>query len=1043
MNQLRNTADRLLTPREFSTRQPPKPPNSRSISTSATGGLFARRVRPICVHFLAAILFLVLATALAHADEPGSKTLAITVPEHSAAVDFERELLPVLRKNCLACHNKTTAKAGLILESPADIRKGGDTGPAAVAGKGRESLVVKLAAHQDKPVMPPAGNKVEAANLSPTELGLLQLWIDQGATGELRGGGEIAWQALPPGLNTSYAVALSPDGQFAACGRGNQIFVYYLPSKELVVRLADPELAQKGAAGAHRDVVNALAFSPDGDRLASGGYREVKVWRRPREVRRYGFTNLTAQAVYAVAASPDGHWLATGDDQGAIELIDLTTGTTAHHLAGHTGAINALQFSPDNTRLASAGADRTVRVWEVAQGRRVLQSLAPTEVNSLVWLPGGVQLVTGGVDAVIRIGFADAARGELRPLRELRGHEGAVTALALLPGEAAQLVSASGDGTVRFWDVAEGKPLRQLKPGGPVLALAIRPDGKRLATAGLNQNAKLWDVKEGKELAELAGDFDLESAVTERARAVTLVGNELAYRRTVWQAGTNDYHAEELRRDKAATTLKEALKPFEEKQAKLNATAEAKAAAEKALAGLTAVREAFEARDAADKAAQAARAAAKTAAEKSPADAQAVADTKAAVEAREKALADARAAYDKFPQEQRDLLPKTKEKLVNETKNLAEAETELKKVEIPKTAAETEKELAAKALATTGAAVTAALEEVHQFETAQKAAEGALAAAKSAAAARPLARALAFSADGRLLTTAGDDGVLHTWSGETGAAWGSRHGHHGAIFALAPAGGGLLASGAADRSALVWDTQAPWVLERTLGAPGSESPLSDRVNALRFSPDSRRLAVGGGEPTRGGEVKLWSVPEGRLLQSFNNLHSDAVFSLDFSPDGKLLASGAADRLVKVLDLGSGKVLRSLEGHLHHVLGVSWKSDGRTLASAGADNVLKIWNTVTGERKKNIEGFNKEVTSVNFIGLTDQALASSGDHEVALYKDNGERVRSFSGAADFVNATAATPDGKIVIAAGQDGVLRCWNGATGDSLATFPPPEAGK
>ena len=81
--------------------------------------------------------------------------------------------------------------------------------------------------------------------------------------------------------------------------------------------------------------------------------------------------------------------------------------------------------------------------------------------------------------------------------------------------------------------------------------------------------------------------------------------------------------------------------------------------------------------------------------------------------------------------------------------------------------------------------------------------------------------------------------------------------------------------------------------------------------------------------------------------------------------------------------------------------------------------------------------------MNFIGLTDQALASSGDHEVALYKDNGERVRSFSGAADFVNATAATPDGKIVIAAGQDGVLRCWNGATGDSLATFPPPEAGK
>ena len=182
------------------------------------------------------------------------------------------------------------------------------------------------------------------------------------------------------------------------------------------------------------------------------------------------------------------------------------------------------------------------------------------------------------------------------------------------------------------------------------------------------------------------------------------------------------------------------------------------------------------------------------------------------------------------------------------------------------------------------------------------------------------------------------------------------------------------------------------------------------------------------------------MADGKLARSFGNVHSDAVFSLDFSADGHYLATGAADRMVKVIDLATGKVARAFEGHLHHVLGVSWKPDGRTLASAGADNVIKVWDFVAGGKKKNIEGFGKEVTSVGFVGITDQLLATSGDHQVALYKENGDKVRSFEGASDFMNAAAATPDGKIIIAAGQDGVLRVWDGATGQALSTFAGPK---
>jgi len=133
------------------------------------------------------------------------------------------------------------------------------------------------------------------------------------------------------------------------------------------------------------------------------------------------------------------------------------------------------------------------------------------------------------------------------------------------------------------------------------------------------------------------------------------------------------------------------------------------------------------------------------------------------------------------------------------------------------------------------------------------------------------------------------------------------------------------------------------------------------------------------------------------MQSFTNVHSDAVFGLDFSADGKYLASSAADKFVKVLDLATGKVVKTFEGHTHHVLGVSWKRDGRTLASAGADNVIKVWDFVTGERKKTIEGFGKEVTSISFVGITDQTLASSGDDQIRTVSDSARKSALTKGA----------------------------------------------
>ena len=189
----------------------------------------------------------------------------ITVDQLQRAepVSFEKEILPVLQKNCLACHSASERQGGLILETPAGILKGGDNGPAVTPGNSANSLLLKLAAHQQEPVMPPADNDVAAANLSPAQLGLLKLWIDQGAkgTGGIDSLSPLAMQNLPQRLQPVQAVVLAPDGQVVAFSRGSRIHLHHVGSGQRLATLADPALGNDGIA--HRDLVQSLAFNPD------------------------------------------------------------------------------------------------------------------------------------------------------------------------------------------------------------------------------------------------------------------------------------------------------------------------------------------------------------------------------------------------------------------------------------------------------------------------------------------------------------------------------------------------------------------------------------------------------------------------------------------------------------------------------------------------------------------------------------------------------------------------------------------------------------
>lgn len=422
--------------------------------------------------------------------------LALILAGPAQAVDYQSEVVPILKKYCVSCHNGEDREGELSLESFREMLKGGEHGAVLMPGDSKNSRLIRVLTGLSKPAMPPRRSPAPPSKA----VSLLAKWIDEGALGPK--GAEPVQTTLttpdlpaPRGMQKAItAMAYSPNGKQLAVAR----------FREVEIRSADQgKLLRK--LGPLPGKVHAVEYVGNGSQILTasgiaGLHGEATLFdvETGKVLQRYQGHRDT---LYDATMSPNGNLIATAGYDRSIILWDRKSGKQIRTLKGHNGAIYDLAFHPDGSVLASAGADDTVKIWQVSTGMRLDTLGQPLKEQYVVaFSPNGKFILAGGADNRIRVWrLISKTKQRINPIRYSRfAHEGPVIQLRF-NSNGSRLISVGEDRTVKLWETRRFTQIHLFERQPDVTpAISIAPNDKQLAVGRMNGSLKGYAIPDVK-----------------------------------------------------------------------------------------------------------------------------------------------------------------------------------------------------------------------------------------------------------------------------------------------------------------------------------------------------------------------------------------------------------------------------------------------------------------------------------------------------------------------------------------------------------------
>ena len=276
-------------------------------------------------------------------------------------------------------------------------------------------------------------------------------------------------------------------------------------------------------------------------------------------------------------------------------------------------------------------------------------------------------------------------------------------------------------------------------------------------------------------------------------------------------------------------------------------------------------------------------------------------------------------------------------------------------------------------------------------------------------------RCLAFSPEGYLLASGGDDGSIKLWELSTGNSIQTLKGHANVTSGLTfSPDGQLLASSGDDGSIKLWEPSTGRT-RQTIRAH------TDWVSCIAFSPDGHLLASGSDD----GSIKLWEVPAGKIVGTLKG-NTDWIYSLAFSPGGRLLASGSLSKSIKVWNISTQKTAYTLKGHANMAASVAFSPDGHLLANGNDDGSIELWEVSTSKALGTLIEHSRWVRCVIFSSNGQLLASGSDDQTIKLWNVATRKVaQTLIGHTDRVESVIFSLDGHLIASGGRDKTIILW------------------